>query len=199
MERTGMPLQAALTKPQSRGRCALTFGTSDVCPSCTMNEFGWVRSFWSAADATTYGDVVSHNSGDQLCWGGGGKLEPELGIGLIKLLLDGIAFRQEAVPVRDTFDNQLDLGEPELASVQAACGGDLHVTSKVDQELDDGGSFIVADDWDTRYGGDTAAITNGFQPSWSSGLWAKVLRYDRRLEVSDHPLDGGSEGFKCLR
>ncbi len=71
MQGTGVPLQATLAEPKGRRRGALALWAGDVSPSGSMDKPGRVGGFGSAANITTYGDVVKDDPGDQLRRSGG--------------------------------------------------------------------------------------------------------------------------------
>ena len=183
MQGTGVPRQAALAEPKGRRRGALALRAGDVSPSGSVDELGRIGDLGSPANTTTYGDVVQDDPGDQLRRSGGCELSSKLVVSLLQSLLDGLAFGQKSVPIGDTFDDHLDSGEPEGACFESPGGGDLHAASQVDEELNNACRFGVTDDWHTGDGGHTAAVADGLQPPWPSGLWAKVLGNNWRLKV----------------
>ncbi len=67
------------------------------------------------------------------------------GIG-VEVLQDGVAFGEEAVPVGQPFDGELNPRQPEVVFIEPVDGGALHATSQVQHELIDGDGLLGRND-----------------------------------------------------
>ncbi len=79
--------------------------------------------------------------------GGSAHQPPVLqgGIG-VEVLQDGVAFGEEAVPVGQPFDGELNPRQPEVVFIEPVDGGALHATSQVQHELIDGDGLLGRND-----------------------------------------------------
>ncbi len=192
---TSVPRFAAQAQPQTGVVIALAVATApSVLPACGTYEPVRVGAF----------DVPANWAGDLQMAGGFQRCVMLLHVKVLlfhggDVLLDVVSVAKEAVPIGDTLDGQLDLGQPQVAAVMTLHGRPLHITPQAEQETRDVRRFVISDVGNASDGWHVVVVPQRLEPPATVSGWPEILTQDRASRRPHNHPDRDSEGIDGLR